>query len=220
MSDENDHFDRTDRPERRRNPLTSRLAFLVYGLLLATLVILGIRYTTYSMPHTHYHANMAVYIDDKREDFKNPQYYEEVALCSMHDKIIPKARVHMHNEENGVIHVHDEAVTWGQFFENIGWYVGPDFIRTPEKMYIADDTSKLHIMLNGQDLTDLSTITNEVINDKDRLLVSFGDIDAATLQNEYKTVPATAGTYDTRPDPAACSGDESPTVSERLKHLF
>jgi hypothetical protein len=210
----------TEMTERKTGLLTSKWAFLVYGLLLATLVLLGIRFATYTEPHTHFHANFAVYINGAKEDFKGPQYYEEVALCSQHDHLTPKARTHMHNEENGVVHVHDDGVTWGQFFENLGWYVGPDFVRTPGQLYVNSDTNKLHIMLNGQDLTGLSTITNELIHDKDRLLVSYGDVSDDQLASQYKTVLANAGEYDSRPDPAACSGAEAPSVSDRLQHLF
>lgn len=206
--------------DRYKTLTTSRWAFLIYGALLGALLILGIRYLTFHKEETHYHANFAVYLEGKQEDFKSPQYYQEVKICDLHDKMTPPARTHMHNEESGIIHVHDEAVTWGQFFENLGWYVGPDFIRTTDKMYTADDMNKLNIVLNGDNLTGLSTITNEVIGDQDRLLVSFGDIDKTTLSTEYKSVPNNAGEYNHKNDPASCGGTHEATPAERLKHLF
>jgi hypothetical protein len=81
-------------------------------------------------------------------------------------------------------------------------------------------TNQLHILLNGQDYTGLTPITNTVIKDRDRLLVSFGDIDNTTLQQEYKTVPSTAKHYDETKDPASCAGSEKITPSVRLHHLF
>jgi hypothetical protein len=200
----------------------TRWFIFVAGLLLASLVILGIRFTTYEIPHTHYHANFALYMNGKREEFKAAHYYEEIAACSVHGTIQPAQRAHMHDEINDVIHVHDDGVTWEQFFNNIGWSLGPNFIQTDTKtLYVEDDTNKLNIMLNGQNLTDLTTINNQVIKDEDRLLVSFGNIDNSTLAKEYKTVPATAHHYDITPDPASCAGQaENPSFSERLKHLF
>lgn len=207
--------------ERAKYIAANKWMFLLYGILVATIVLLGIRYSTYSPPaHTHYHANFAVYINGEREQFKDNHYYEEVQLCDMHDHVVPPARAHMHDHSSGTIHVHDDAVTWGQFFENIGWYVGPDFIRTPDHMYRADDANKLHIILNGDDVTGLQTITNEVIGDKDRLLVSFGGADSAALQSEYKTVPSDAAKVDAEKDPAACGGEEAVTPKERMRHLF
>lgn len=206
--------------EHYRGLLTSRVAFLVYGVLLAGLLILGIRFVSYSELSTHYHANMAVYINGQRERFELPQYYEEVAICGLHDNMTPKMRAHLHNQENSVVHVHDDGVTWGQFFENLGWYVGPDFIRSPAGLYTENESSKLHIMLNGQDLTGLSTITNELVGNKDRLLVSYGDVPESELASQYKTVPADAGEYNVKPDPATCAGPGNPGVNERLRNLF
>jgi len=192
------------------------------SLVLGALIILGIRFFTYKPDQVHYHANFAVYLNGVREQFKGPQYYQEVAICSSTNGItIPQQRAHMHDGINSVIHVHDHAVTWGQFFENLGWYVGPDFIETDNgTMYRTDDTNKLNIILNGQDYTGLTPITDMVIKDKARLLVSFGNIDNSTLQKEYKSVPATAAHYDAAKDPASCAGTEKVTAKDRFKHLL
>lgn len=197
------------------------VALFIYGLLLGMLVILGIRFFTYHPAHTHYHANFQVYINGQREMFKAPSYYEDVAACSAYENITPAERAHMHGSVNDVVHVHDHAVTWGQFFENLGWYIGDDFIKTKDgTLYVADGSSKLHIILNGQDYTDLTPITNTQIGDQDKLLVSFGDISDSTLKTEYNGITNNAKKSDETKDPASCSGDIAPTTSERLKHLF
>jgi hypothetical protein len=200
----------------------SRWFLLVSGLVLGVLIVLGIRFFSYAPEHTHYHANFAVYINGKREEFKDPKYYQEVNICSLSTGITsPQQRAHMHEEVNSVVHVHDKAVTWGQFFENIGWTLGPDFIATDNGTIFKDDgTNKLNLILNGQDYTGLSSVWTLVIKDEDRLLVSYGAIDQNILQEEFKSVPATAHEHDISKDPASCAGDEQPTISERLKHLF
>ena len=212
------------------NPLHSKYLSLtktkwllfIGGVLLGALAILAVRFAVYQPDRVHYHANFAVYINGQREAFKGPQYYEEIATCSSTGGIAaPQQRGHMHDNENGLVHVEDHIVTWGQFFENLGWYVGPNFIQTATgTTYAAADQAKLHIVLNGQDYTDLTPITNIVIKDQDRLLVSFGNTDQATLNNELKTIPTSARHADVTPDPASCSGAASVTVSERLRHLF
>lgn len=201
---------------------THRGVLLVLGVLLGALVILAVRFFTYHPEQVHYHANFAVYLNGQRDEFKGSQYYQEVAVCSSTTGItLPAQRAHMHDNINSVVHVHDHAVTWGQFFANLGWYVGPDFIETDNgTKYIADDTHKVHIILNGQDYTDLTPISNTLIKDRDRLLVSFGDISNQMLQVEYKSVPSTAKHYDESKDPASCAGSEKITTSQRLHHLF
>lgn len=200
----------------------NRWVLLGIGLLLGVLVVLAIRFVSYSPEHVHYHANFAVYLNGKREEFKGPQYYQEVAICSATKGVtIPQQRAHMHDNINSAVHVHDHAVTWGQFFENIGWYIGPDFLVIDNgTKYIASETDKLHILIDGQDYTDLTPITNMVIKDQSRLLVSFGNINSNELQTEYKSVPSTAKHYDESKDPASCAGSEKVTVKDRLKHLF
>ena len=196
--------------------------FLFFGgLILGAIVILAVRFVTYQPNLVHYHANFALYINGQREAFKGAQYYQEVNVCSSSGGIAaPQQRAHMHDDISGLVHVEDHVVTWGQFFENLGWYVGPDFIQTAAgNTYQAADQAKLHIILNGQDYTDLTPITNTLIKDKDRLLVSFGDIDQATLNTEFKTVPQTAGSADLTPDPVSCSGSATVTTSDRLRHL-
>lgn len=192
------------------------------GLLVGVLIILVIRFFTYSPVQVHYHANFAVYLNGQREEFKGPQYYQEVAICSTVNGISsPLQRAHMHDNVNSVIHVHDHAVTWGQFFENLGWFVGPNFIQTDNgTMYLANDTSKLHVILNDQDYTGATPITDVVIGDKDRLLISFGDVSGQQIQQEYRSVPSTAAKYDADKDPASCAGSEDVTIKDRLHHLF
>lgn len=199
----------------------NRLLF-VAGLVLGALIILAIRFVSYKPVQVHYHANFAVYINGQREQFKGSQYYQEVAICSSTNGITtPQQRAHMHDGINSIVHVHDHAVTWGQFFQNIGWYVGPDFIETADgQLYQNNGASVLHIWINGQDYTGLTPITNMVIKDQSRLLVSYGDISDGQLQQEYKSVPSTAKHYDESQDPASCSGTEKITFSDRLHHLF
>jgi hypothetical protein len=197
--------------------------YVLIGFLLGFVVLLGIRFATYHHEGTtHYHANFAVFINGQREEFKGAQYYQEVSICSAATGItIPQQRAHMHDNINDIVHVHDHAVTWGQFFENLGWIVGPNFIQTDTgKTYTANDTDKLHVIINGQDYTDLTPITNTVIKDQSRLLLSFGNVDDQTVQKEYSSVATTAKHYDETADPSSCSGDTPPTVSERLHHLF
>ncbi|MGF7229263.1 MAG: hypothetical protein ACQR33_04750 [Candidatus Saccharibacteria bacterium] len=210
----------TEKSHRQKTWLRSKSALFAYGLLVGALVILGIRFFTYDPPHTHYHANFAVYINGQREQFKDSTYYEDVAACSAFDNMTPLERVHMHDGINDVVHVHDHAVTWGQFFENIGWYVGDNFIKTHMQMYVASGNSQLHIMINGQDYTNLTPITNMVIGDQSKLLVSFGDVSSTTLHQEYSAIKNNAKHDDEEQDPASCSGNIKPNTSDRLKHLF
>ncbi len=192
-------------------------------LIVGAAVVLGIRYFTYKPETTHYHANFALYINGQREQFKGPQYYEETEMCAVDTGMTTNERAHMHDGVNNVVHVEDHAVTWGQFFANLGWYMGPDFIDGPGvsgMMYQATGDSQLHLILNGKDYTGLSGLQDTVIHDQDKLLVSYGNLSQATLQQEYNAIPSTAHHYDVTQDPSSCSGHDGMTMHDRLTHMF
>jgi hypothetical protein len=194
---------------------------LVSGLLLGALALLAIRFATYHNPKgVHYHANFAMYIDGQRQQLNEPFYYEAVgAGCDPNEKMTPHERAHMHDNVNSIVHVHDSAVTWGNFFQNIGWVVDTSLIEDSHgKIYMADGQSKVTFILNGK-TTD--NVVNQVIGDQDRLLVSFGISSEQDLQNQFNSVPATAHQADISKDPASCGGGVVPTTtSDRFKHLF
>lgn len=192
----------------------------VIGAVVGVTALLGARFVTYQKPYVHYHANFAVYINGEREEFKNPIYYTEGG-CIAEGVKTPLMRAHMHDSVNDVVHVEDHAVTWGNFFENLWWSVGSDYIQKSDgTMYKADDTNKLHLIINGQDYTDFGSLANKEIKDKDRVLISYGNEDKQALESQYKTVADSAAKYNAQSDPATCSGSHKTTTKDKLKHLL
>jgi hypothetical protein len=197
---------------------------VIGGLLLGAFIILSIRFFTYDAGYIHYHANFTVYVNGQQEEFRATNYYEEETACKADEHMTPedRAHMHMHDEQidNDVVHVHDHAATWGQFFENLGWVIGKDFIRTRDALYRNDDKNILHIILNNQDFTGIGSVTNRVINNEDKLLLSYGNVSSDELQKQFKSIPDTAREHNQEDDPASCSGPSKTTISDRLKNLF
>jgi hypothetical protein len=186
-------------------------------LLLGVVIILGIRFATYKAVAVHYHANFALYINGQRQTFSGAQYYTEAQECTDSNVITPIGRAHMHDNVDNVVHVEDHAVTWGHFFANVGWTMGPTFIASPNGTIYSETTgSKLNLTLNGQSYTDLGGLANTVIRDKDKLLVSYGDESSSVLKQEYSAIPSTAAHYDITKDPVTCSGAAAATLHDRF----
>ena len=143
--------------------------------------------------------------------------YEEVEMCTEDNTIKPSESAHMHDMVSDVVHVEDQAVTWGQFFQNIGYGIGEDYIALPQKIYQENDQDKITFILNGNKTFD---ITNRVIGDKDRLIVDFGSTSKTDPQKEYDQDPATAGKYDTTQDPKSCSGHDQSGFRGRMMNMF
>jgi predicted lactoylglutathione lyase len=191
---------------RKLAPYKSAMAIAGVGFLLGILWLVGMRFLTIQTEETHYHANFAVFINGEREQFKSFAYYEEIAACSTAYVDNPKGRVHMHENVNDVIHVHDKRVTYQDFFTNIGWSVGPDFIHSDTTLYVNNENAVVMYMLNGQ---QVDRIEGRVIGDKDRLLISYGPADT-DLEAQFKNVASTAEEVDAKQDPASCSGLNGP----------
>lgn len=60
----------------------------------------------------HYHANMAAYIDGKTWDFSKDIYMEEVSRCNITTDVRPEDRIHLHENNGNLVHVHMAASTW------------------------------------------------------------------------------------------------------------
>jgi hypothetical protein len=192
------------------------------GFVLGALLILVIRFASYQPEEAvHYHANFGVYINGQREQFVGPRYYEESADSSCdnegHDEDAA-GRMHMHNNVNDVVHVHDHLVTWGHFFQSIGWAFDKDYAKTASQVLTAEGQNKVTFTLNGQPVED---INNLIIESEDRLLINYGNTPQDQLDEYYKSVASTAGKYNTSADPASCgAGESKDSFSDRLKNLF
>jgi hypothetical protein len=201
--------------------LGNRWLLLGLGLIIGAVAVLSLRFFSYKVDGIHYHANFGLYINGQKEDFKNPLYYSETGMCTLSKVMTPATRAHMHDNIDDVIHVEDHAVTWGNFFTGLGWYMGPNFIVSSDgTMYSEASGNKLNLVLNNQNYTDLGGLANTVIKDKDRLLVSYGPADETRLKQQYQTVPSNAAQYDVAKDPKSCSGHDSPTMHDRFTHMF
>ncbi len=201
----------------RRRLTNQAIWAAIIGLVVGVVVILGIRFFSYKPERIHYHANFQVFINGQREQFANPSYYEAIGpSCSANAGITPQERAHMHDGINHVVHVHDHAVTWGQFFTNLGWLVDAKVIGTPSQMLMADADHKITFILNGETMDNVS---NRVIGDQDKLLVDYGDSNQVA-KTEYAGIINKALKYDTSSDPKSCGGSAPTTLHDRLIHLF
>jgi hypothetical protein len=188
---------------------------IIGGAILGFLIIGLVRFSVSANDETHYHADMVVYINNEKQEFKGPQYYQEVAACDEHAS--PLGRVHLHDENPALVHVHDKVVTWADLFNNLGWSLNNSMIFDGKNAYINGQGGELSFVLNGKQTRSLA---NEVIGDQDRLLVSYGAEDAAELQKEFEQVPSDAKQADTTADPAACQGPERQDVWTKLHQAF
>lgn len=167
----------------------------------------------------HYHANWAVVVNGEELDFSDDQYMQSVARCAGGDVVDPAERVHMHNNEGEVVHVHHVGVAWGHFFDNLGMDVGGDYLIVDRaRRFFAGEGATLKFVLNGFTVGEISTLS---IQPGDRLLISYGpETPDQVLESQFPRVAANAGEYDERDDPAGCAGAVELGLWERLRAAF
>lgn len=194
------------------------LIWFIAGIFVALFVAIAVRFALAKDTSIHYHANFALYVDGQKDNFESFTFYEEVAACNDESVDNPKVRTHMHDSKAGLIHIHDGGVTWGQFFENIGYTVGNNVLETRKADYVTTpDGKQLSFILNGE---EVSSVANKLINSEDRLLINFGTEGTDVLKQRFNEVPADAAEANKTQDPAACSGGHEFTVWSRLKQAI
>jgi hypothetical protein len=198
---------------RHKSPL--RIAGICLVIFLTGfLASVGLRYATYNAHEVHHHANFALYVNGVRDEFKSFTFYEEVQACASDAKNNPRGRVHMHNQNKGLVHVHAAGVTWGHFFANLGYGLTDKMIQTDAGIFTANGDKTLTFTLNGQ---SVSTIANQRINSTDKLLINYGNEDSAVLRERFDAIQSDAAKANGKYDPAACSGGHDLTPWERFK---
>lgn len=194
---------------------------VLYKKILATILIFlmgalafgAARFILVKKQHTHYHANFALYINGVRDEFKSFVYYEEVTACSDKQQNNPKSRVHMHDNKNDLVHVHDVAVTWSHFFDNLGYTFADGLLVTPKGIYQNSTDAKFSYILNGK---KISNVAGNVIGSGDTLLINYGTENENVVMDRYNAISRNAVEYNDKPDPSSCSGDENEPISDRL----
>lgn len=191
------------------------LVLILLSVLVGFFASVAIRYVTYKDTSVHYHANFALYVNGQRDQFKSFTFYEEVQSCTSDVKNNPRDRVHMHNQNNGLVHVHASGATWGHFFANLKYGLSDKVLQTDNGSFVSTkDGAKLTFILNGQ---PVSSIANTLIKSEDRLLINYGSEEDAALLQRYQTVPSDAKKANSEKDPSSCKGGHDAGTWHRLK---
>lgn len=194
---------------------------VLLGFVLGVLALGAARFLFSPWPDpVHYHANWAVFSDGQRLDLSGDHLMEDVAACTAGETIAPEQRVHMHNGEDQVVHVHHDGVTWGHFLANLGWSIGDDWILADDGTRLGNEGERqLTFVVNG---FVVPSVRDRLIASGDRLLISWGpQSPEEALAELFPRVADDAAEYNVRQDPAGCAGSHAALpFGERLRRAF
>lgn len=200
------------------NKVRGTALLLILGIVIGVLLISAVRLVAMPdpEPHPHYHANWSIFIEGEKLDLSDDLYMEDVFACSADpNNQRPEDRIHMHENNGDVVHVHDSGATWGHLMANIGFTIGDDYLITDSGRYEEDGERTLKFIANGM---PVSSIRNRLVRSEDRLLISYGPrSEEEVIAEQFSQIPESAGEYNTMPDPASCAGHEEVTFGQRLR---
>ncbi len=192
------------------------------GVVLGVFLLAAFRFMTVPPPPvTHHHANWAVFVGGERLDLSDDRFMEDVASCrTSPESIRPQDRIHLHDGDDDVVHVHHPAATWGQLLANLEMAAGPDYLFTPDgSKHFAGDDSLVVFIRNGQRVYDLS---NETVRSEDRVVISFGtETPEEVMERHFSQVADNAAEHNEMADPGACMGShEAESFTVKLRRAF
>lgn len=128
---------------------------------------------------THIHADFKLYILGKPLDFNSPKYQ------------VMEALTHVENNDGDMIHVHATCITLGYFFKSLGFGLTDECLAldTGNKYCnLGEATLKVYLKNRGSDWEQIYYPSNYVIQDLDRILVTYGPEDDNQIKEQQATV--------------------------------
>ncbi len=123
----------------------------------------------------HVHSDFLVYLDGVRIDLSDDKY-QTSNTQTLHK------HVHLHDNNDDVIHRHDRGITLGDFFGSLGFTLGSDRITTDAGVtFLNSDTDELMVFVNDERIEDPAEY---VTQEEDRVLIYFGN------KNDNETIQA------------------------------
>lgn len=180
------------------------ISILLLLILAAGVFLVWYIYSASEHVPPHFHANFSMYVNGERIDFSDTEYSEDIAGCSITGDIMPKDRVHLHENNPDTIHVHAAGVSWGHFFanNNIGFW--EEYLTLDTGIiYQNNDDTQMQYVINGK---IKKNPFNSLIWSKDRLLINYWNLSEEELLKLYETVSDNAWEYNEKYDPGSCGG--------------
>lgn len=153
--------------------------FLIIVSLFGLVVGSGAYYFLHPEPiaksdEVHVHSDILVYIDDNRLRFTDIKY-QSASNQILHPDF------HFHDQMDDIIHRHSDNLTLTDFFQSLGFTLNNDCLITDTgTSYCSNDTEKLQLYINGNQVTD---IVNYVNQEEDQILIYYGQPNNPNLQN-------------------------------------
>lgn len=157
------------------------------------LIVIGIVYVMFSifsspqigpMGSTHQHIDVLISVDGQIVDLNQTQYAQQSNYA------------HFHQNETDVIHLHAINIPLNWFMESINIPLTESSLTLDGQVYDEDENNKLHIIINGERISDLEYI----FQDEDKILILYGPENEEEILALIELIPDRAKEVNARPD--------------------
>ena len=134
---------------------------------------------------THRHADIKVYVLGKPLDFNSPKY-------QVMDKL-----THVENNDGDVLHVHATGITLGFFLKTLGVELTEECIKLDAGNTYCNKANaqlKVFVKSTGTDWEQILYPSDYVIQDLDKILVTYGTEDEESIKKQMESVTDKAAT--------------------------
>lgn len=129
---------------------------------------------------THQHADVKVYINGQPIDFSERKYQVATSF------------IHFEDGVGDVIHTHATGLTVGNLFKSIGAVLNSNCLVFGGQSYCSGDGKLLKFYVNGK---PDSNFAGYIIQDLDKILVSYGSENESGIQLQLSSVTNLAPKY-------------------------
>ena len=152
---------------------------MLYLAIILTFFLVGCSEKTGLGPYgsTHNHIDFKVYVLGNQINFDLPQYQ------------VMEDLTHVENNDGGVIHVHATGMTLGYFFKSLGFGLGECFTLDTGNQYCDLGRATLKVYVKNQaDWEQIYDSTDYIIQDLDKILVTYGPEDKEEIRQQQDSV--------------------------------
>jgi hypothetical protein len=123
----------------------------------------------------HVHSDFVLFLGGAEVDLSADKHQSK-------SEQILHAHIHLHDNNDEIIHRHDHGVTLEEFFGSIGFDLTPDCITNDTgTLFCTDDSNELMVFVNDERVEDFVNYVNQ---EEDRILIYFGTKDdSETVKN-------------------------------------
>jgi len=137
----------------------------------------------YSQDKVHVHSDFIVSLDGTTYDFTDDQYQSKPNR-TLH------AHIHLHDNNDKVIHRHDHDITIADFFNSLGFTLTDECVITDTGLeYCSNGEKKLQLYVNNQQISPFTSYVNQ---EEDRILLFYGKPGEPLLTDLLNNITDTA----------------------------